>query len=79
MEKPKSIYLQRYSYGALLPSYSTKPKAMADGENIEYIPKDDIVQWLEKEKATAELTDFDEFGHGELRAIERILVKIKNW
>lgn len=47
MKAPDKIYVQRYSYGALVGGYSDKPKEMADGENITYIRKDALIEWLD--------------------------------
>ena len=46
MKAPDKIYIQRYSYGALLDGYSETPKKMAEGENIEYIRKDALLMYL---------------------------------
>ena len=48
MKTPDKIFIQRYSYGALLDGYSETPKKMAGGENIEFIRKDALLGWLEK-------------------------------
>ena len=53
MEAPKELYIQRYSYGALVPGYANKPVKMADGENIKYIRADLVV---EKKKLVAYTT-----------------------
>ena len=45
---PDKIYIQRYSYGALSDGYSETPKKMAEGENIEYIRKDALLEWADK-------------------------------
>ena len=57
MKVPDKIYIQRYSYGALLDGYSETPKKMAEGENIEYIRKDALLEWangMSKAVATLE-------------------------
>ena len=64
MEAPKELYIQRYSYGALVPGYTDKPVKMADGENIKYIRSDLVV---EKEKLVDYLTEIKENTPSEFR------------
>lgn len=58
MKAPDKIYVQRYSYGALVDGDSDKPKKM-QMENIAYIRKDALLEWLEYEKEWFEGTDIE--------------------
>ena len=49
MKAPDKIFIQRYSYGALLDGYSETPKEMAGGENIEFIRKDALLEWAKEQ------------------------------
>jgi len=46
--------------------------------DIEYIRKDYLLEWAKKELENAEITDFDEFGRGEVIAYRRIVDKLNS-
>lgn len=46
--------------------------------DIEYIRKDALLEWAKKELENAELTNFDEFGRGEVIAWKHVLDKLNS-
>lgn len=46
--------------------------------DIEYIRKDALLEWVKKELESAEITNFDEFGKGEVITWTRVLDKLNS-
>jgi len=47
-------------------------------DDVCYIRKDALLEWAKKELENAEITDFDEFGRGEVIAYRRIVDKLNS-
>lgn len=47
-------------------------------DDVCYIHKDVLLEWAKKELENAEVTDFDEFGRGEVIAYRRIVDKLNS-
>jgi len=47
-----------------------------DSSDIEYLRKDALLEWAKKELESAENTNFDEFGSGEVVAWRHIVDKL---
>ena len=47
-------------------------------KDIEYIRKDALMEWVKKELESAELTNFDEFGRGEVITWGHILDRLNS-
>ena len=80
MKAPDKIYLTRLSYGAILGQYSDKPQAPKDGEAIEYIRRDAILEYINKEIAVnnewKEAVPDDRFFGGVSVALENLKDKL---
>jgi len=48
------------------------------GRGIEYIRKDALLEWAKKELESAEFTNFDEFGRGEVITWNHVLDKLNS-
>ena len=76
MKAPNKIYLEQTGEVTFNAMWFGKPTDK--GFQHEYIRKDLLLAWAKKELETARIMDFDEFGRGEVRALERIVSKLNS-
>ncbi len=80
MNAPDKIYISTLNidkgdnYWFIEESYNTANKKY----DVEYIRKDALLELAKKELENAEITDFDEFGRGEVIAYRRIVDKLNS-
>ena len=53
-------------------------EAIARVQGSEYIRKDTLLEWVKKELESAKMTNFDEFGSGEVITWERVFNKLNS-
>ena len=72
MKAPDKIYIQPNAHDGWFDG--EKPSDIFE----EYIRKDALLEWAREELENAELTDFDEFGSGEVIAWKHVLDKLNS-
>lgn len=72
MKTPNRIYVPKLIYETW--QYQTPDPN--DETQVEYICKDTLLEWAKRELENAKITDFDEFGRGEVTTWEQVIDKI---
>ena len=78
MNAPDKIYVREYPDGINQFWDRKKREDVVATIHHEYIRKDALLELAKKELENAEITDFDEFGRGEVIAYRRIVDKLNS-